>query len=144
MTVSDSKQEARQLLRQASGRVTAARLDVLTLLLEARAALSHPDLEKAAQEQGLSFDRVTLYRALDWLVEQGLAHKVSGADRAWRYNALLQQQAQHAHFRCTACKQVFCLENIQPAFMLNLPDGYQLEDVEVNLQGRCPACTPES
>ncbi|PID49393.1 MAG: transcriptional repressor [Proteobacteria bacterium] len=140
MSLDNSRQEAKRLLQKTRGRITTTRLDVLSLLLEAKTALNHPDIEKAAQQHGMNFDRVTLYRALDWLVEKGFAHKVAGADRSWHYNALLESRPRHAHFHCTQCHQVFCLENIQPAFMLSLPSGYQLEEVELNLQGRCPDC----
>jgi Fur family ferric uptake transcriptional regulator len=140
MTKASPDQAAQQLRQQASGRITPARTSVLSILLAAEAALSHQEIEHTAQQQGLSFDRVTLYRALDWLVEQGIAHKISGTDRTWRYNAQAGTPHQHAHFHCKRCEQVYCLENLQPAVMFALPNGYQLEQVEVNLQGICPAC----
>ncbi len=136
-----TRQTAANLLKNASGRTTQARLIVLGILLEATTALSHLEIEQQAQQQGLAADRVTLYRVLDWLVEQGLAHKIMGADRTWRYNAHADlNHAQHAHFHCQHCQQVFCLEQLQPAVLLSLPTGYQLQHVEINLQGLCPAC----
>lgn len=135
-----NEQEARTLLQQSRGRVTPARIGVLSILLEAKAALSHLEIEQTAGQQGMSFDRVTLYRALDWLVEQGMAHKIAGADRTWRYNAQAGTPHQHAHFHCKQCEQVFCLESLQPTLLFALPNGYQVEQVELNLQGRCPAC----
>ncbi|OQX13085.1 MAG: transcriptional repressor [Thiothrix lacustris] len=134
------EQTARTLLQQASGRVTPARIGVLSLLLAATAALTHQEIEQLAQQQGFSFDRVTLYRALDWLVEHHLAHKIAGADRTWRYNAQTGIPHQHAHFHCKRCEHVFCLENLQPAWLFTLPAGYQLEEIELNLQGCCPDC----
>ncbi|MBU0656796.1 MAG: transcriptional repressor [Gammaproteobacteria bacterium] len=131
---------ARNLLQQTHGRVTPARVGVLGILLNANAALSHQEIEQTALRQGLSADRVTLYRALDWLVEQGLAHKIAGADRTWRYNAQAGIPHQHAHFHCKQCEQVFCLENLQPTLLFGLPDGYQIDEVELNLQGSCPDC----
>jgi Fur family ferric uptake transcriptional regulator len=133
-------QAARDLLEKANGRITPARLAVLSILLDAQTALSHLEIEQIAEQQGLSFDRVTLYRALDWLVEQQMAHKINGVDRTWRYNAQREHQHQHAHFQCKYCSQIYCLEHLQPAFLFNLPSGYQLEEVELTLQGRCPHC----
>ncbi|OQX09553.1 MAG: transcriptional repressor [Thiothrix lacustris] len=143
MTLPQHDQAARVLLQQSTGRITPARIGVLGILLAANAALSHQEIEQLALQQGYTFDRVTLYRALDWLVEQGMAHKISGADRTWRYNAQAGIPHQHAHFHCKQCEQVFCLENLQPAFLFALPPGYQLEQVDVTLQGRCPACTQQ-
>lgn len=135
------EQAARKLLEDTKGRVTSARVGVLSILLQANAALSHQEIEQYAQQHDLLFDRVTLYRALDWLVEQGIAHKIAGADRTWRYNAQTGLQHQHAHFHCKYCEQVYCMENLQPAVLFSLPSGYRLEQVEVNLQGICPSCT---
>lgn len=139
-TSTQALEQARNLLSFARGRSTQARLHVLAILLQAESALSHVDIENLAAQQGIEADRVTLYRALDWLVERGLAHRIAGADRAWRYNAQVGLAQQHAHFYCRACQQVFCLENLQPALLFALPQGYQLEQVELNLQGHCPAC----
>lgn len=144
MTSEKIQEDAHALLRRVKGRVTPARLGVLGILLEADAALTHQEIEQLAAQQGVTFDRVTLYRALDWLVEQGVAHKVSGLDRAWRYNAQAGTPHQHAHFHCRRCDQVFCLENLQPALLFSLPPGYRVEQVELNLQGYCPNCLPEN
>ena len=139
-----TQQTAANLLKTTGGRATQARLLVLGILLEATAALSHWEIEQQAHIRGLAADRVTLYRVLDWLVEQGLAHKIMGADRTWRYNAHAElNHAQHAHFHCQSCQQVFCLEQLQPAVLLSLPPGYQLRHVEINLQGLCPACAAQ-
>lgn len=139
-TFPDREVTARSLLQQTHGRATPARLCVLSILLNANAALSHQEIEQTALQQGLSVDRVTLYRALDWLVEQSLAHKIAGADRTWRYNAQAGTPHQHAHFHCKQCEQVFCLENLQPTLLFALPGGYQIDEVELNLQGCCPDC----
>lgn len=144
MTSDKIQQDAHALLRRVKGRVTPARLGVLGILLEADAALTHQEIEQQATQQGVTFDRVTLYRALDWLVEQGVAHKVNGPDRAWRYNAQAGTPHQHAHFHCRHCGQVFCLENLQPALLFSLPPGYRVEQVELNLQGYCPNCLQEN
>lgn len=108
-------------LRDASVRITAARVKVLAALLGARCAFSHQDIQDAFSDM----DRVTLYRALDCLTDAGLAHKIAGDDRVFRYSAgtdhaeqdgVVQtgrqsMQHQHGHFKCTRCAKVFCLEN---------------------------------
>lgn len=144
MAINHLEKEAQTRLDDSGGRATPARISVLSLLLDAKSALTHQELEASAQQQGLSFDRVTLYRALDWLVDQGMAHKVLGIDRSWRYNALDEVSVkQHAHFHCTSCSQVFCLEKLQPTLLYSLPTDYKVEEVELNLQGNCPNCLKE-
>jgi Fur family ferric uptake transcriptional regulator len=111
---------AEMRLREASVRITPARVKVLTTLLGARCAFSHQDI----QDTLVDMDRVTLYRALDCLTDAKLAHKIAGDDRVFRYSvgtehgkqgdaALSSQnptQHQHGHFKCTRCAKVFCLD----------------------------------
>lgn len=131
---------ATETLVQSHGRATPARVRVLEVLLAAPHALSHAEIE-ARLEAGYCPDRVTLYRVLDWLVSQGLAHKVAGDDRAWRFNAVDRENHSHAHFHCSRCGQVFCLSELQPAFAFNLPPGYQYQKADLSIQGLCPSCS---
>ncbi len=131
------------MIRRHGGRLTPARSRVLEALLAAPRALTHGELEQqlAAPDP---LDRVTLYRVLDWLVQEGLAHKIAGEDRVWRFNASLSENPtrahHHAHFRCTRCGRVFCLESLSTAFALNLPDGFRADAVELTVAGNCPEC----
>lgn len=131
---------AADLITARGGRATRTRVAVVEALRDSDHPLSHDELAAALGEAGVAHDRVTLYRTLDWLVGQGLAHRVAGGDRAWRYGLVRQAAHQHAHFHCDRCGHVFCLENLQPAFALALPGGYQLERAELILHGACPAC----
>lgn len=146
-------------LRAAQVRVTQARLDVLGTLLMQHRAMSHTEMQDALP----TMDRVTLYRALDCLADSGLAHKITGDDRVFRFstgNAVDAQiaatvfvnpvQHQHGHFKCTRCSKVFCLE--QPAASHTLSDqlratldstalkGFQSHDIEVTIKGWCNRC----
>jgi Fur family ferric uptake transcriptional regulator len=139
---SPSPSPARNRLLAVGARATPARERVLDILLVAQSAMSHQEIEAAAHAQGLDFDRVTLYRVLDWLVTQRLAHKIEGRDRVWRFNAVTVTEAEHghAHFHCSRCGKVFCLEQMQPSFALTLPAGFRYEKAELTIQGLCPSC----
>jgi Fur family ferric uptake transcriptional regulator len=128
------------LLRNAGERATPAREAVLDILLDAPRALTHQEIEQSAREGGLSADRVTVYRVLDWLVAHRYAHRIAGEDRVWRFNAAGPEAHGHAHFRCTGCGQVFCLNDLHPALGFNLPKGFLFEGAELTIQGRCPDC----
>lgn len=135
----DTVDQAATLIRARGGRVTPARVSVLATLLEASRALTHHELERElARPEPL--DRVTLYRVLDWLVRENLAHKIAGDDRVWRFNAIGAETHRHAHFRCVSCHKVFCLENLGTGFALDLPEGFRAEGVELTVEGRCPRC----
>ncbi len=161
---------AESRLREASVRVTAARVKVLAALLNARCAFSHQDVQDTLADM----DRVTLYRALDCLTDAGLAHKISGDDRVFRYSAGTEHgehgaathsahspvQHQHGHFKCTRCGKVFCLDSsgeagiasdsakrqatlrkqLQSALQETLGKGFQSHDIELTIKGWCPDC----
>jgi Fur family ferric uptake transcriptional regulator len=139
-------------LQNASVRMTAARVKVLAALLGAERAFSHQDIQDTLADM----DRVTLYRALDCLTDAGLAHKIAGDDRVFRYSAgdehgLPAQgqhtpQHQHGHFKCTRCARVFCLDSIgeagllQDALQETLGKGFQSHDIEFTIKGWCADC----
>lgn len=144
---------AEEQLRSASVRVTAARVKVLAALLGAARAFSHQDV----QDTLVDMDRVTLYRALDCLTDAGLAHKIAGDDRVFRYSAGAESIAasphdahmphhQHGHFKCTRCAKVFCLDSIGEAGLLHaalqesLGKGFQSHDIEFTIKGWCADC----
>jgi Fur family ferric uptake transcriptional regulator len=131
---------AQALLVDRGARATRARIHVLAVLLSAHEALSHHDVERRLV-RGHDIDRVTLYRVLEWLVSQGLAHKVAGEDRVWRFSAAGQRDGAHAHFQCSDCGRIVCLDQARvPA--ITLPAGFSRRDVEVTVRGRCDACQP--
>lgn len=131
---------ARQRLVARGQRVTAARLATLSALLASQNALSHHDVEAKLGECDEHFNRVTLYRILEWLVAQGLAHKVAGEDRSWRFSAILDENQEHPHFHCLCCGSVLCLDALRPALILGLPPGYTCQRAELKILGTCPAC----
>lgn len=136
--------DAAQRIGQRGGRATRTRTAVLDILTRAGRPLSHDEVASALAADAIAHDRVTLYRTLDWLVEQSLAHRVAGPDRAWRFNAVADEGHSHAHFHCQRCGGVFCLENLQPAIAATLPKGFALERAELTFHGRCPNCTGAS
>lgn len=141
-------------LQQASVRITTARVKVLAALLGAGRAFSHQDIQDTLSDM----DRVTLYRALDCLTDAGLAHKIAGDDRVFRYSAgaehgaMAQRQGnhapqhQHGHFKCTRCAKVFCLGSVgaagllQDALQETLGKGFQSHDIEFTVKGWCADC----
>jgi len=144
-------------LRDSAVRVTDARVKVLAALLGAPYAYSHQDVQDSLAEM----DRVTLYRALDCLTDAGLAHKIAGDDRVFRYNAAAEQHAhgehpaqqhQHGHFKCTRCARVFCIDStnapadaalrkqLQSALQSTLGKGFRSHNIELTIKGWCADC----
>ena len=131
---------AQRLIRKAGERLTASRAAVLAALLEARSALTHREIE-AALAASVPVDRVTVYRVLDRLVALGLAHRIPGEDRTWRFRASrAPAHGPHAHFTCSRCGKTVCLEDVAVPPRVKLPRGFVPQKVELTVQGLCAAC----
>lgn len=144
LTAEVSDTEATQRLRAIGRRITRLRIAVFKTLLEAEQPLSHPEVQQRleASETG-AIDRVSLYRNLEWLVQNGLAHRVTTDDRIWRFSARREETAtQHPHFHCVSCGQVFCLpESSVP--VPRLPVDYSMIEMELVVNGVCARCGKE-
>lgn len=132
---------AEELIRTTGARVTNARIEILATLLKADGALTHGDIESRLSEAS-GIDRVTVYRVLDWLTQQALAHRISGDDRVWRFNAVTSTQSHHhAHFKCNACSRVICLDDLGTGLAPKLPLGFTPVEVDLTIKGLCADCS---
>ncbi len=103
---------AEEAVRSTGARMTRPRVMVLAVLFAAERALTHAEVE-ARLPRAAEVDRVTVYRVLEWLVDNHLAHKIAGDDRVRRFNAASHAHAgPHAHFQCSDCGEVICLEEM--------------------------------
>ncbi len=133
---------ADSLVQRTGARVTRQRVEVLAILLAAPRALTHHEVEDRAN-RSLGIDRVTIYRVLEWLSARGLAHRISGDDRVWRFNAAEEERThEHAHFKCNDCGEVICLEKAIAARKVPLPSGYRSQEIELTVKGLCAECVP--
>jgi len=139
MTAQDALGLARERIRGTGARMTAPRVQVLGAMLAANRVLSHHDIE--AMLGAARLDRVTLYRVLDWLVEEGLAHRIAGPDRVWRFSVTGEAHETHAHFQCNRCGTVLCLEELSARKLaVQLPRGCRPERMELTVTGLCAQC----
>ncbi len=146
--------DATQLILDANLRPTKARLAVLNTIAHADSALSHPEILDRLSSQK-EFDRVTIYRVLDWLTENQLIHKISGENRAWKFQLstptfsavagssnkfMAKHQHQHAHLHCTTCGKITCIHELEPHFPADILKKYQVNQIEINIKGICLDC----
>ena len=47
---------------------------------------------------------------------------------------------QHAHFKCTSCASVICLDELPSERDWSLPIGYQFQEIELTVKGLCAKC----
>lgn len=122
-------------------RNTQAKKEILNIFQLSTQAISHSELQN--QLNGLC-DRVTIYRVLDRLLNEGIIHKLSTIDGEVKY-ALCHTCSggehfhNHLHFNCEVCHSVTCLEEVVPVFYL--PETYKIKQVNFTVSGVCPKCS---
>jgi Fur family ferric uptake transcriptional regulator len=147
-------EQARDRVRATGARVTGARVKVLAVLMRADEALTHAEVQRRLEsgDEREPLDRVTLYRVLEWLVEAGLAHRVSGPDPVRRFSAHGDPGGpgahdghgpRHGHFKCRRCERMFCMKasaRLARTVRGMLPDGFAGDEVELTVLGLCADC----
>jgi Fur family ferric uptake transcriptional regulator len=122
-----------------STRNTKAKTEIHELIVRSDVALSHAEIQKSLD--GLC-DRVTIYRVLDRLLEEGAIHKIINVDGVVKYagchSCSTKHNHNHIHFSCQNCKSVTCLEGVVPSY--NLPKNYKVSEMNFTLSGLCPRC----
>ncbi|BBD08692.1 Fur family transcriptional regulator [Desulfovibrio ferrophilus] len=128
------------LLRDSGLRATSIRVRVLEAVVDASGALAQAEILDRVQEQG-DADRVSVYRALDALVERHLVVRTSGPDRSYRYCSGDAGACAHSHFYCSRCGAMRCLP--PGAFTLDsdlLPEDSVVDRIEMRVEGLCGDC----
>lgn len=135
--------QSQEILQQFSLRQTNCRNATLDLLLSHDYALSHSDIEE--QIRG-SYDRVTIYRTLKTFLDKGIIHKVLDDSGNPKYALCSSEECsteghehQHVHFKCSECKNTFCLNQIRIP-QVQLPQGFQLIESNLLIHGICADC----
>jgi Fur family ferric uptake transcriptional regulator len=148
-------QAVEKLIIDAGLRPTKARIAVLATISHASTALSHTDILNLL-EGNKEFDRVTIYRVLDWLLEHQLIHKILTDNRSWKFQSNAKATPQqykpksvkklfdnghaHAHLQCEQCGSVTCIHEFEAEIPQKLLKQYQISTIEVNLKGICSKC----
>lgn len=136
----ESREKSEKLLRSHKLRVTEKRLDVLKIIHDYGSAIPYSKV----QEQLKNLDRVTLYRTILALLENGIIHKIQ-VEGQEVYYALCghtcdteEHNHQHIHFHCSECEKVSCIEPKQELKVLL--EGCAIAEVKVQVDGVCAAC----
>lgn len=119
--------------------LTPVRRRVLEILLEAHEALGAYDLLPRLKADGFAAQPPVAYRALAFLIDAGLAHRIEGLN-AFVACARPGQAHDPAFMICRACHRV--AEGETPARLSPgaEPYGFRIEHSVVEAMGLCPAC----
>ena len=119
---------------------TAVRINVLSVLMNSKTALSAKELEIRLEQ----IDKVTLYRTLKTFQDKRLIHSIQDGTNELKYAACEEgcecaPQEQHVHFHCHQCDETFCFtKSIIPS--VDIPTGFRADSVTMVYQGVCPNC----
>lgn len=136
-----NREEIRHRIHEAGLRVTAPRVAVLDLLAKSSHPLSHREVVDALDNS--EWDRATLFRNLQKLVEARLAQVASRAGGITRYELWKDQEASahiHPHFACKDCGTVSCLHDAEFTAPSDPSWRAAVLDAELQVVGRCPDC----
>lgn len=133
-----------EALSAATGaRLTPVRRRTLEILLQSHRALGAYEVLERLAEEGFGNQPPVAYRALDFLVEQGLAHRIR---RLNAFAACMHPGEAHSpcFLICRACDAVAeaPAESVRSALAEVAGGlGFTVERMNVEALGLCPACT---
>jgi Fur family zinc uptake transcriptional regulator len=134
--------EAEARCAAAGLRLTPARRRVLEMLLEEHRALGAYDVLERMQKEGLGAQPPAAYRALDFLVTNGFAHRIEGLNA---FVACAHPGEPHvpAFLHCRACGAVAEAKALPRTGLLDAAaaeTGFAVETTVVEAKGLCPGC----
>lgn len=144
------------LLHAGLRRTRAARAVLGLFVADGALSLTHADVESALGLQGLSVNRVTLYRLLDRLATAGLlSRQADQGARTWRFSLAPEALGVGAgelgvvpRFECDACHRQFHLAEASPPTQAVAEQllktlatlGHQGQRVDLSVHGTCAVC----
>ena len=125
-------------------RLTPVRRRTLEILLEAHRALGAYDVLERLTADGFGHQPPVAYRALEFLVDHGFAHRVQ---RLNAFAACMHPGEPHspAFFICSACESVAeaPVAEVRDALEAAAGEiGFTVERVNLEAVGLCPSCAP--
>lgn len=138
----DALAEAERICAENGARLTKVRRAALEVLLSEHKAMGAYEVLEKLAEAGFGSQPPVAYRALDFLVEQGLAHRIR---RLNAFTACTHPGDAHApvFLICTGCAQVAEVPGDETRAALDGEAarlGFAVERANLEAVGLCPAC----
>lgn len=138
----DALARAEAICAQAGARFTPVRRRALEILLAEHRAMGAYEVLEALAADGFGHQPPVVYRALDFLVEQGLAHRIR---RLNAFTACTQPGDAHApvFLICTGCDALAEAPGDRVRTALDGAAsglGFSVERASIEAVGLCPAC----
>ncbi|WP_421867575.1 Fur family transcriptional regulator [Motiliproteus sp.] len=135
-------ERARQLCKQNGARLTPVRQRVLELIWQSHRPLGAYQLLEQLGQEGFNSAPPTVYRALEFLLEQGLAHRITSLNA---FIGCSHPGCSHQGYFliCRSCGSADELpsESLAESFRQQVQQrGFLIESETVELSGLCPDC----
>jgi len=143
--VSHALADARAICQQQNVRLTPTRERVLELIWQSHKPLGAYDVLAELTSEGHSAAPPTVYRALDFLQQHGLVHRIASLN-AFTGCAHAGEQHTSMFLICRACDNVLELTDASVSTAIhNAADAeaFRAEKVTLEVSGLCPRCQAE-
>lgn len=140
--IHEALKDAAQLCSKRRQRLTPVRELVLKLIWQNHKPLGAYEILPALAKAGFNSAPPTVYRALDFLLEQGLIHRISSLN-AFIGCSHATHQCRNSFFICTSCHSAVELES--KAVSDSIQEcahsiGFQVTTEMIEIAGICPSC----
>ncbi|HLV77908.1 MAG TPA: Fur family transcriptional regulator [Marinobacter sp.] len=140
--VSDALADARAICRQHHARLTAIRERVLELIWQSHKPLGAYDILARLGQDGHKAAPPTVYRALDFLQQYGLVHRIASLN-AFIGCAHAGELHRGTFLICRQCGNVLELDAPEVTEALDRTaraEGFRADDITLEIAGLCPGC----
>jgi Fur family zinc uptake transcriptional regulator len=140
--ISQAMSAAEETCAEQGLQLTPQRRRVLEILLEEHRAMGAYELLDVLRAEGIGAQPPTVYRALDFLVSNGFAHKI---ERLNAFVACAHPGERHApaFLICSDCKAVAEMPSREIAQAVRNAAGtldFEVTRMVIEAEGRCPDC----
>ena len=142
-TANQAIAQSEALCRAKGARLTPIRRRVLEVLLASPKPLGAYDLVERLGTQTRRMAPITVYRALDFLIEHGLAHRLASRNAYVASSDMANSQDTTAFLICEACgeaTEVTSPDVADTVIKVLTAQGYQPRARILEITGRCAHC----
>ena len=144
--VSQALADARAICREQNARLTAIRERVLELIWQSHKPLGAYDILGQLGSEGHNAAPPTVYRALDFLLQHGLVHRLASLN-AFTGCSHAGENHHGLFLICHQCGTVLELESAPVSQAIDdaaRAQAFQPEGVTLEISGLCPRCRAEA
>ena len=130
--------------RSSGKKVTKTRKMLLQLFLNQHAVLSVPEIQKKLAREGIKLHKTSIYREIEFLLQQNILKTVSMESSALYYESALASH--HHHAVCSSCGEVEKIDvsdlerKIQAIEQQIATTGFLVSDHALEFHGTCKEC----